>query len=286
MFFEAIPWQAIILFATLLTSVGQIFNKYQVDRAASLQVNLYKYSFSLGLVYIVWQVSGLGWPNQWPMLLVYGVLAGYSVTLYTKASRHSLSKTVLATPASQVLEVLLASLILHEWQLFVNNPLMLVALFLVPVLIWLFFETDVKSKKWSTLMLLVMVYSAGLNLFAKYSLDKVDPLQLLLLQYLGCVLGVSLGMKVKKHRFYLGKKFALTSLAQSGISSTGVWLYYVGLQKATISQTTLLRMPVFLLFTTFFGLYLFREVKTMSIKKWLGVGVAFLIALIVITTKQ
>jgi hypothetical protein len=286
MSFAAIPWQVIILVATLLTSLGQIFNKHQVNQAASLQVNFYKYSFSLGLVFFYWKLSQLGWPSQWLILLFYGFLTGLSVTLYTKASRHSLSKTVLATPASQVLEIVLAGIIFSEWQLFAKAPQLMLGLVLVPILVWLFYEKNLKSKKWSVLILGLIFYMASLNLFAKYSLKQVEPLQLLLVQYIGCVLAVGLGVKVKEHKFYLGRQFAVIAFGQSMFSSVGTWLYYVGLKKATIAQTTLLRMPVFLLLTTLFGLYIFKEVKSMTTKKWLGVVVAFGIALIVVTAKH
>lgn len=284
MSFELIPWQTIIIWGTLFTSFGQIFNKYQVSRATSLQVNFYKYSFSLILALIFWKLSGLVWPEQWLILLVYGIMGGLSVTLYTKASRYSLSKTVLVIPISQVLEVVMASIIFNEWKrVFVNDHQMILTLMLVPMLVWLFYEKGGDSKKWSLLIIVIIIYLAGLNLFAKHYLNQVEPLQLLLLQYIGSVLVISFGLQVKKNKFYLGGKFALMGFLQSIFTMTGVWLYYVGLQKTTISQTTLLRMPIFLIMTTLFGLFIFREVKSMTVKKWLGVMVALVIAVLAMT---
>ncbi len=53
-----VPWQVIITAATIFSSIGQIFNKYQVNRAASLQVTIYKYLSSLVVASSLWLVSG------------------------------------------------------------------------------------------------------------------------------------------------------------------------------------------------------------------------------------
>ena len=131
-----------------------------------------------------------------------------------------------------------------------------------------------------------MIYLAAQKIFAKYFLNQVEPLQMLLFQYIGAVMVVSGGLKLKKHKFFVGKNFALTGLTQGLFTSTGVWLYYVGLQKSTISQTVLLRMPIFIILTTLAGLYVFKEVKNMTLKKWLGMGVALVIAVLVMTANH
>ncbi len=287
MSFTSFPWQVIIIAATLLSSIGQIFNKYQVNRAASLQVTIYKYLSSLVVAFGLWSYFKIGWPRQWLLLLLYGFSVGLSITLYTKAARLSLSKTVLSTPSSQVLAIVIAGFLFREWQLFnlatVNGLKMIGALSLIPMLMYLFYERGEKTQKWSFLIISLMIYLAIIKVFAKFFLDQVEPLQMLLLQYIGAVAVVSVGLKLKKRQFWVSKNFALTGLTQGLFTSTGVWLYYVGLQKATVTQTVLLRMPIFILLTTVVGLYGFKEIKTMTLKKWLGMGVALVIVGLVIT---
>ncbi len=196
----------------------------------------------------------------------------------------------MATPSSQVLAIFMASLLFNEWRLFnlvtLNGIKMIGALILIPLLMYLFYEKDNKSKKWSFLIIGLMIYLAAQKIFAKYFLNQVEPLQMLLFQYIGAVMVVSGGLKLKKHKFFVGKNFALTGLTQGLFTSTGVWLYYVGLQKSTISQTVLLRMPIFIILTTLAGLYVFKEVKNMTLKKWLGMGVALVIAVLVMTANH
>ena len=287
MFLNLIPWQVLIVVGATLTSIGQIFNKYQVHKAASFQVQIYKYLSGSILMTCLWAINGEVLPKFWWLLLIYGMSTGLIIVLYTKASRYSLSKSVIATPISQILGIGLAAIMLNEWQIFniasISGKKMLLALFLVPVILYLFYEKTKSVKQWSILIWVVIVWSALAKVFQKYVLVNIEPIEFALFQYLGALLIVLIGSKVRGHKLYLGKKFALIGLIQGLFTSVAGFLYFSGLKQATVSQATLLQMPVFLILTTSFGLFIFKEIKEMTFKKWVGINLAILMTILVIT---
>ncbi|MEA3355029.1 MAG: EamA family transporter [Patescibacteria group bacterium] len=284
---SVIPWQVLVVTGAILTSVGQIFNKHQVHKAASFQVQIYKYLSGTVLMTYFWMINNGVLPKIWWLLLIYGISIGFIVVLYTKASRYSLSKSVVTMPISQILGVGLAAGILKEWQIFKISSMagkqMLLALLLVPVILYLFYEKTKSVKQWSILIWIVIVWLALVKVFQKHILTNIEPIQLIAFQYWGSLLMALIGSKVRGHKLYLGKRFALTGLIQGVFTSTAVFLYFSGLKQSTVSQTTLLRMPVFLVLTTCFGLFIFKEIKEMTFKKWAGMGLAILMTVLVIT---
>jgi len=284
---DQLSWQVLVVSGSIMTSIGQIFNKSQVHKAASIQVSTYKYISGFTLITLVWWLTNGVMPKYWWMFMLYGMAAGFVVTIYTKASRHSLSKSALMTPINQVVSIGIAALLLKEWQVFdlltTNGIQMVIALSLVPVLMWLFHEKTTEAKQWSTLIWIAIGSLSVMRVAQKYFLNSIEPVQLLMLQYLGSLLVNLLGLAWKGHKFYIGKRFAITGLIQGLITSTAILLYFTGLQMSTVAQVALLRLPILMILTTSFGLLIFKEIKTMSQKKWLGIGVALAMAILVVT---
>lgn len=285
-----VPWQVLIIVGVTLTSIGQAINKYQAHKASSLQASLYKTIISVALTTFYWKISNNVLPELWIWFLLYGLVAGVIVILNTMASRHNLSKTVLVSPAAQVFGIGVAALVLKEWQVFNlssgSGRQMTLALILVPMMMYFFYERQAKEIRWSKLVLIVMVLLSINKLFAKYVLDHFEPIQLIMIQYWGALLVILGGNKAKKYRLYIDKKFALTGLIQGSFSSTATFLYYSGLKKSTISQVSLLQIPIYLTLTVLFGFFIFKEIKDMTTKKWLGMGVALLMAILVVTANH
>jgi len=284
-----LSWQVLIILGSSLTALGQIFNKYQVHRGASLQVHFYKYLASVPLITWLWWRSGLGWPENWLIFWFYGMLGGISVVLWAKAIRFNLSQTNLLTPAVSLLSIALAAILLQEWQLFniysVSGRKIILALLLLPVLFYCFYDKkDVKVKEWSILAWLPILFVASSRTFLKHFLGQVEPLQIQFLQYWGSIAVVIGGLKWKKHKFYLGKTFAIRGWLQGLIAGVGLLLYYMGLQQASVTQTSLLRQVVMLTITISAGLFVWQEIKDMSRKKWMGLAVAVVMMILVATT--
>jgi len=287
---SAFPWQLLVVSGSILTSIGQIFNKHQVHKAASLQVSTYKYLSGSILITSVWLATNGMLPKSWWIFVLYGMSAGFIVTLYTKASRYSLSKSALMSPVTQIIGIGIAAVVLNEWRVFdlstSGGVQMALGLSLVPVLMWLFYEKTIEAKQWSTLMWIVIICLSIMRVLQKYFLNTIAPVQLLMFQYWGSLTINLLGLKWRNHKFFIGKRFAVTGLIQGLLTSTAILLYFTGLKKATLSQAGLLRLPVIMTLTILFGLFIFQEFKSMTRKKWLGIGVALVMAVLVVTANH
>ncbi len=284
----SLSWQALIVIGVILVSIGQVISKYQVHRAASLQVLVYKYLASVGFIWFLWKLSDYGLPSQWWVFIGYGMITGFNVVLYTLASRISLSKTTMTSPVNQILGIFFAAILLNEWRFFNLNSQggiqLMTALLLVPLLFYLLHEKAGKtSKKWTIYMTIYVIAVAGLRVLAKIFLYSVEPAQLLLLQYVGSLVIIILGIKWRQHKFYIGKKFAVLGLMQGLFNSLGILLFLLALKQSSVTQTSMLRMPLFIVLTTSAGLLGFKEIKDMTRKKWLGMLVALGITALMLT---
>ena len=104
-------------------------------------------------------------------------------------------------------------------------------------------------------------------------------------QYAGSLTACLLGLAIKNQFKLIKRKFVFRGVAHGFIGSSGILMLYTAIKFSTVSQTTLLRTPLMLALQIFAGLVLFKEKNEMTLKKWLGVVVAFGIALIVVTAK-
>ena len=287
---STLPWQVSIIIGVLFTCIGQVFNKYQVNRGSVFQVLLYKYLGSFFLVGTLMLVFGLDVPTDWLIILAYGFFVGINVSLYTAASRVSLSRTVLTTPMGMILSIVASSIVLKEFYLFdlstQGGRQLVLAFLMVPVLILLLTEKGKVKEKWSWYVIFFALFHAGSRLFNKYYLTNNDPVPFAMFQYSGSLLSGLMGSMIKNKQIFSGKKFALRGFIQGMFTASAIVFYYSALQKATIAQTGLLRAPLFIIMTTLIGLIVFKEVKSMSRKKWLGIGVALVITVLVITANH
>ncbi len=283
-------WQILAIIAILFTISSQAFNKYQIHRGSGLQVTFYKYLSAVLFVSLIWKVGSNTWPSLWWIIILYGMVSGLVITVYTKASKHSLSKTILASPASQLVSIALAAILFKEWQLFdyrlISGKQMILALLLMPVVIYLFYEKTKESKQWTWLMSIFIFWWGTGRVFQKYFLASVDAMQLTMLQYWGCLLAIFIATRIRKVNLQVTKKFAITGLIHGIVASLGVLIFYFALQKTEVTRISLFRQPIFTLIATIIGLWGFKEIKIMSVKKWLGMIVALIMTGLVLMASK
>jgi len=287
MILEAIPWQVLIIGSGLLTAVSISINKHQAHRASALQTVGYKYFINWLIIGCLWWMFSKQVPGNWWMFYVYGMAVAIAVAVYTKALRISLSKTVLTDPIAQLLGVVLALVVLGEWQLFVaglGGVKLLIALLLMPLALWLFYEPKAaNSKLWMKLILVFILSMAVFKVIVKLFVDSAPAVTVLFFQYFGSMTITLVGMLVKKRPFWINRKFAIRGLLQGAAGSIAILLLYTALRLATVTETTLIRSPLFVITASISGLWGFKEVQQMTRKKWLGAGMALVILFLVIT---
>ncbi len=286
MFLESFSWQNLIVFSCLLTTLSVTINKHQSHRASSLQVLSSKYTGSLTVALSWWLITSRIVPSNWFWLFIYGAFIAISLTLYTRAQRISMSQTSMVQPIGHILGMLMATVILGEWSLFsgLHAWKLWLAMGLIPAFFWSFYEPDnYYSKKWIKLMSVYLLASAMFKVMTKVFLNISGVTEVLIFQYLGSLIAISLVTMLRGQKLVAGKKFALKGWLQGLIGGSGILLYYTAVAKATVTQTTLVRTPLLTLLSVLVGLILFKEARKMSRKKWLGVVVAGVITWLVAT---
>ena len=288
MFLTSIPWPILAILGAVLTSLSLALNKRQAAHASALQVRTYYHFFAALIIGIFWALTAKSIPDYWPLYFLFGMGAAVMVVMLTMAQRISMSQTSLTEPVGQLFGIVLAAIIFSEWRLFITNQgyQLIAALILVPLLFWLLYEKSENIKKWFKLSFAYLSALAVFTIIAKKFVGTADnPAAILAFQYFGSLTITGFGVLLKKQKFYLGGKFALNGLVQAAIGSFGILFFYASLKLASITQTTLIRSPLLLLLTTLIGLVGFKEAKQMTLKKWLGVGVALVIILLVLTSE-
>ncbi|MFC1627166.1 GRP family sugar transporter [Patescibacteria group bacterium] len=285
----SIPWQILIVLGALLTTVSLTLNKYQAHRGSAIQTQSVKYFGCFVWMTIWWTITSRQIPSDWWIYSIYGMFVTLSLVAYTKAQRISMSQTSLMEPVGQLLGILLAAIVINEWRLFTGQSgfQLLLALLLMPVLLWTLYEyKSVHSKKWLQLVLIFLIMLAVFKVVVKLFLNSAQAVEVLMFQYLGAFIAGVGGVLFKKQQKLFNRKFILRGIMQGWIGSSGILLMYTAIKLTTVTQTTLLRTPLILVLKTMSGLLLFKEMKKMTKKKWLGVGVALVITFLVITASH
>lgn len=280
-----VPWQVLIILGALLTTVSLSLNKHQAHKGSALQVQSSKYLGSFSWVLFWWLLTSKTISSSWWMFYLYGMIVAVNLVVYTKAQRINMSLTSLIEPVGQLMGIILAALVLSEWKVFVGagGSKLILAMILMPVLFWLFFEAKSnKSKKWLRLAIIYLGTLAIFKVIVKIFLGGAEAVEILVFQYAGSFTAATFGVLVKKQRSTLRRKFVLRGILQGWIGSSGIILLYTAIKISTVSETTLLRAPIVLLLKTVIGLLIFQEIKLMTKKKWIGVLVALLITSLVI----
>jgi len=226
-------------------------------------------------------------PGNWWMFYLHGMAVAIAVAVYTKALRISMSQTILTDPIGQLLGVVLALIVLSEWQLFITGIggiKLLMALLLMPLTFWLFYEPkSVHSKQWIKLILIFVMSMAVFKVLVKIFVNTAPAVTVLFFQYFGSMTISWMGILTKKRAIWIDKQFAIKGFIQGIVGSSAILLLYTALKLATVTQTTLLRTPLIVILGTLSGLLGFKEIKHMTIKKWMGAGLALLITILVLT---
>lgn len=282
-----VPWQVLIVVSSLLTTIGLNLNKYQSHKGSALQTQASKYLGSFTWVLMWWLIISRSISGNWWIYYLYGMAVATSVVIYTKAQRINMSLTSMVEPVGHLTGIIAVVVLLSEWKLFVghNGYGLIVALALIPVMFWLFIEP--KSEKSKTWLKLVIFYLLSLTVFkvlVKIFLYQANAVEILVFQYLGSLTAATLGVLIKKQRASLRFKFVVRGVLQGWIASSGIILLYTAIKYSSVSQTTLLKLPLILVLKIVSGMLIFKEIQKMSLKKWLGTILAGVIALLVIIT--
>lgn len=282
-------WQLLVIGSVLLGSLTMALSKILLDKASALQMLVYRYVVGAVLVTFLWWSSGLGWPRYWWLYYIFGLATGIMVTLHNLAIRISMSKTALVSPTPQVFAILLAAIVFKEWSLFnlstIAGQKFLLAVLLMIGLFYCFWEKDsFEGKKWSLLSWINIFFTGTAIVVAKFFLKTAEPLQLQFMQYWGSLTVVLLGVWWRGHKLTLPSK-TITALAilRGIVPSLSILLIYMALQKVTVTQTSLLRIPLFIVITSLIGLIGFKESSKMTLKKWAGVGLALVMTGLIVT---
>lgn len=285
---ESIPWQLLTILSGTLTGVSLIFNKHQTAKGSALQTRGYYYFFSAILIGGFWLLTSGNVPQNWWLYYGYGMAVAALTVIYSIAQRISMSQTSLVEPVGQLLGIITATIVLAEWQLFTTSQgiKFILALILMPLLFWLLYQKSLQGKKWLQMALIYVVALALFKVTVKILLTTVGAAaEMLFFQYLGSATIAYLGVKFKKQNLFISKRFATQGLIQAITGSSSILFLYTALKLTTVTQTTLIRTPLVLLIATVSGLIGFKEAKQMTLKKWLGVGVALVIIFLVLTSE-
>ena len=285
-----VPWQVLVVTSSLVTSLSIVVNKHQSHKASALQVQSLKYLSASVFIGLVWWFISKNIPLAWWQFYIYGMAVGINVTIYTQAQRISLSKTALVGPIGELLGVILAAIVLKEWRLFTSSRglYLILALILMPAVFWFFYEVkEISSKKWIKTIAVFLSILAVFKVITKTLLDKApEAIEMLMFLYFGAFTATFIGLKIKRYKMFVNKRFAIKGILQGIIAGSGTLLIFAAIKQATVVQTTLLRVPLLLIVTTLSGLIGFKELEKMNAKKWIGTIVAGLIMILVLLSTQ
>jgi len=141
------------------------------------------------------------------------------------------------------------------------------------------------SIQWFKYALIYIFMLGSFKLFVKYLLNGAQPAEILVFQYSGSLIAANIGSKITKQKPYANIDFTKKGIIHGIIGGFGVILIYQAIKLSTITQTTLLKTPLIHLTSTITGLFMFKEINQMTIKKWLGIGVSILIMILVLYAK-
>lgn len=290
-------WQVSVIVTGLISALAQAIGKRQVSRMSAFQSGLVRDLATWGLVITLYLVKGTV-QFEWPSLVFLGLGLAEAVAMaaYYSAQRDQMAATaVFSYPFSQLLIILTAGILFHEWQYFdirtfpgLVNTGGIVGL----VLLMTQFQRGQRSGQrhivWSTKLILSSLVIVGSNLIAKWAVGSVgySAVTFMFWEYLGIVLagigfvyGRGLNLKISKMDWGWG-------IVQGLMFGVGSLWYVSLLANHPLSIASVIRRVVVVLVTVSLGLWGFGERHTLDQRqKWLLLAGLLMFGLVVMVNR-
>ncbi len=287
-----IPWQLAVVATGILSAIAQSIGKRQVTYMSAFQSGLLRDLVIFVVIAAVFIAQGIfSWSPLNLLFVVVGFLESIMMAAYYSASRDEMTATtVFSYPFSGVLIIISAGFLFGEWQYF--NPATLQGLVNIATTVLTLFlivsyqSGRAKLSSWNIKLILSSLMVVVSNLVTKWAVTTigVKPASFMIYEYAGLILGGFIFVYGRRLSLRLRRDDYLWGVVQGILFAISALWYTELLRAYPLSLSSIVRRIAIVLGTTFAGLIIFGERKTMNKQKSLQtiIGIAILLVTLLV----
>ena len=283
-------WKFIFIIYIIINLFAIVLIKIVSNKKYSKALGIfYQYLFCFLIAGAYFTFSGANINKEICLTLMLGFMVAFGAYFQWRAYEISLSKTVLFSPLTPVLSIILALIFLGEakfWniQLIIGIALSLLAMWLSQISR----KSDNKeilklNKKWLFFTLSMVIIFGLADFLMKLFSFSIPRETFLFGWYGGTFLSSLLILKIERQKItILPKKIILLILPLSFsivlVAFLGYWIFQLG---GPVSLVTPLRWLVITIIPILFGWFIFKERKELSKREWLAFSLGIIGAVLI-----
>lgn len=279
----------IVLHLVLFTSVTYLTKKL-LKELNPLQILFFQYIGSFFNILILGLIRNkevfFDINNSW--LTFLGILFAVGVFATNKAIKINLSRTFIVNQFTGLVSIILSAVFLSEYLLFNPGTLKGILLILtfpltfVSIVLMKGFGKGKVSNRW-VLWCVIFTLVIGVAMFlVKVFVTNISTLEVLLFQYIGSFLTVSIIIILAKIDLKLNRRLLLKSLLLGILMSTSLTFLYKSYSLAPLAYVQLVQKLGTTIIGVLLGLVVFKEGKSLNSKSIAGMAVGFLVLILIL----
>jgi len=224
--------------------------------------------------------------NSW--LTFLGILFAIGVFATHKAIKINLSRTFVVNQFTGLVSILLSAVFLSEYLLFDPRTLRGILLLLtfplsfISIVLMKGFGKGRVSNSWVFWCIVFSLFIGIAMFLVKVFVADISTLEVLLFQYIGSFLIVSLIGFLTKVNLRIGRKLVLKSLLLGVLMSTSLTFLYKSYSLAPLAYVQLVQKLGTTIIGVVLGLIVFKESKSLNKKSIIGMLIGFLSLMLIL----
>jgi len=284
-----VPWQLAVIATGILSAIAQSIGKRQVTYMSAFQSGLLRDLTIFSIIAIIFVSQGtFSWSPLNFFFVAIGILESIMMAAYYSASRQEMAATsVFSYPFSSILIIITSGFLFGEWKYFdfttTQGIANIATTILTLILISNFQNGKIKLSSWNIKLILSATMVAGANIVQKWAIATIGlrPAGYMIYEYAGLIIGGIIFVYGRKLNLKLTKKDFVWGIFQGILFAISILWYGEILRTYPLSLSSIIRRIAIVLGTTFAGLIIFGEHKSMSKSRYIQM---FIDIIILVTT--
>lgn len=278
-------WQIALFFNIIFATIRGFLDKKLVGRISPFV--LYFYVFFWGGIFfaLFYFIRHSDLPIIYPPMIFLGVLYSFAVVAYLHAIKISLSQSVVFSPYSVLVSMLLSSLFLGEWQLFnlatFSGQKTLSGVILAFLGLRLILASHLKKeerleRRWFYFVTISTLLMGIGNFISKAFLITHGPLEALASQSIGGVPTLLLLSLITRKKLSFSFTDNLLVMVNGLVMVFSVTFFYVALKAGPLSLILPIQTLILTVSLVLVGLIIYQETHLLTKEKLIGLVVGIL----------
>lgn len=278
-------WQIALVFNIIFATIRGFLDKKLVQKIDPFVLYFYVVFWGGIFFALFYFIRHSDLPIIYPPMIFLGVLYSFAVVAYLHAIKISLSQSVVFSPYSVLVSMLLSSLFLGEWQLFnlstflgqkTLSGVILAFLGLRLILVSHLKKEERLERRWFYFVTISTLLMGIGNFISKAFLITHGPLETLVSQTIGGVPTLLLLSLTTRRKLSLSFADHLLVMVNGSVMFFAVTFFYVALKAGPLTLILPIQTLILTVSLALVGLIIYQETHMLTKEKLIGLVVGII----------